>query len=208
MAAESNRLVSTTIMTMARTRGVCTMKAAPAKKSRKDMPSETGAMVSRTPSCRSAASDGTMSMVTALEIRKQTALMYNATSGDVSDTTTPAAADLSMVANLPRVERMPVDRVNGTPANRVRSGIWLALAPEPGASMRLDRKTNANRAHSGSMCSCASRPSTSTVTPLAASDMTLVVRYPMRSANDPPARAPITIGREAAALLSPTSAAE
>lgn len=185
------------------------MKAAPAKKSRKDMPSEeTGAVVPRTPSRRSAASDGTMSRVTAMETRKQTALMYNATSGDVSDTTTPAAADPSMVANLPRVERMPVDRVNGTPANRVRSGIWLALAPEPGASMRLDRKTNANRAHSGSMCSCASRPSTSTVTPLAASDMTLVVRYPMRSANDPPARAPITIGREAAALLSPTSAAE
>lgn len=78
------------------------MKAAPAKKSRKDMPSETGAMMSRTPSCRSAASDGTMSMVTAMEIRKQTALMYNATSGDVSDTTTPAAADPSMVANLPR----------------------------------------------------------------------------------------------------------
>ena len=45
MAAESNRLVSTTIMTMARTRGVCAMKAAPAKESRKDMPSETGAMV-------------------------------------------------------------------------------------------------------------------------------------------------------------------
>ncbi|WP_275051067.1 hypothetical protein [Bifidobacterium pullorum] len=31
-----------------------------------------------------------------------------------------------MVASLPMVERMPVDRVNGTPANRVRSGIWLA----------------------------------------------------------------------------------
>ena len=147
-------------------------------------------------------------MVTAMEIRKQTALMYRAISGEARDTTTPAAADPSMVASLPRVERMPVERVNGTPANRVRSGIWLARAPEPGASIRLDRNTNASNAHSGSIRNCASRPSASTVTPLAASDMTLVVRYPMRSAKDPPARAPITIGREAAALLSPTSAAE
>lgn len=44
------------------------MKAAPAKKSRKDMPSETGAVVPRTPSRRSAASDGTMSRVTAMVV--------------------------------------------------------------------------------------------------------------------------------------------
>ena len=68
------------------------MKAAPAKKSRKDMPSETGAVAPRTPSCRSAASDGTMSRVTAMEIRKQTALMYRAISGEAAALLSPTSA--------------------------------------------------------------------------------------------------------------------